>query len=233
MRGSVVSAATPALLTRVQKELKTGRFPLTKNVPQSVTYSTGTKLTKIGTMSLNDLGKLMVQDSTMQVTLTGRVKKGEKASMAGIRADSIMGGLRRLGIAARRIRKTPQTAPVAEGMVQLALFSGSPATIEAGLNEQNPLSVQITQRAFQKGDNKVMDEMMAKAPGTYNVQKDGRYYAVTIDQTLPAGPKTLAEARGQATSDYQAYLEKEWIAQMRAAKPVKVNEAEVSKLVTK
>jgi peptidyl-prolyl cis-trans isomerase SurA len=233
VRGSVVSASTPALLTRVQKELKTGRFPLTKNVPQGVMYSTGTKLTKTGTMALNDLGKLMVQDSTMQVTLTGRVKKGEKASLAGIRADSVMGGLRRLGIAARRIRKATQTAPAAEGMVQLALFSGSPAVIESSLNEQNPLSVQITQRVFQKGDNKVMDEMMAKAPGTYNVQKDGRYYAVTIDQTLPAGPKTLAEARGQATSDYQAYLEKEWIAQMRAAKPVKVNDAEVSKLVTK
>ena len=233
VRGSVISASTPALLTRVQKELKTGRFSLTKNVPQSITYSTGTKLTKIGTMSLNDLGKLMVQDSTMQVTLTGRVKKGEKASLAGIRADSVMGGLRRLGIAASRIRKVTQAAPTAEGMVQLALFSGSPATIEAGLNEQNPLSVQITQRVFQKGDNKVMDELMTKAPGTYNVQKDGRYYAVTIDKTLPAGPKNLAEARGQATSDYQAYLEKEWITQMRAAKPVKVNEAELSKLVTK
>jgi len=50
---------------------------------------------------------------------------------------------------------------------------------------------------------------------------------------LPAGPKTLAEARGQATSDYQTYLEKEWITTMRTARPVKVNETEVSKLVTK
>ena len=45
--------------------------------------------------------------------------------------------------------------------------------------------------------------------------------------------KTLAEARGQATSDYQTYLEKEWITTMRTARPVKVNETEVSKLVTK
>jgi peptidyl-prolyl cis-trans isomerase SurA len=50
---------------------------------------------------------------------------------------------------------------------------------------------------------------------------------------LPAGPKTLAEARGQATSDYQTYLEKEWIAQLRQQYPVKVNEAELNKLVTK
>ena len=117
--------------------------------------------------------------------------------------------------------------------MQIALSSANPAAIEAELNEQNPLSVQISQKVFQKGDNKVVDELMSKGPGTYNVQKDGRYYAVTIDRILPAGPKTLAEARGQATSDYQTYLEKEWITQMRAARPVKVNEAEVNKLVTK
>jgi peptidyl-prolyl cis-trans isomerase SurA len=124
-------------------------------------------------------------------------------------------------------------APAAESQVQVALVSANPAAIETELNEQNPLSVQISQRIFQKGDNKVMDDLLGKGPGTYNVQKDGRYYAVTIDKVLPAGPKTLAEARGQATSDYQTYLEKEWIAQMRAARPVKVNEAEVNKLVTK
>ena len=44
---------------------------------------------------------------------------------------------------------------------------------------------------------------------------------------------SVSDARGQATSDYQTYLEKEWITQMRAARPVKVNEAEVNKLVTK
>jgi peptidyl-prolyl cis-trans isomerase SurA len=78
-----------------------------------------------------------------------------------------------------------------------------------------------------------VDDLMSRPAGTYTVQKDGRHYAVIIDKTLPAGPKTLAEARGQATSDYQTYLEKEWITQMRQKYPVKVNEAEVNKLVTK
>ena len=234
VQGTVVSAATPALLARVQKELKTGRFPLTRSVPQRVAFTSGgTTLAKLGTMSLDDISKRMMQDTTMQVTLTGRVKKGEKASLANARADSATRQLRRRGVAASRIHKVVQAKPGTDGAAQVALFSGSPAAIEAELNEPNPLSVQISQKVFQKGDNKVMDELMTKGPGTYNVQKDGRYYAVTIDRTLPAGPKTLAEARGQSTSDYQTYLEKEWIAQMRTARPVKVNEAEVSKLVTK
>ena len=233
VQGTVVSAATPALLARVQKELKTGRFPLTRSVPQGVAFARGTSPTKLGIMSLDDISKRMTQDTSMLVTITGRVKKGEKASLANARADSTVRQLRRRGVAARRIRKVVQAKPGTDNSALVALFSGSPAAIESELNEQNPLSVQINQKVFQKGDNKVMDDLMAKGPGTYNVQKDGRYYAVTIDRTLPAGPKTLAESRGQATSDYQTYLEKEWIAQMRAARPVKVNEAEVSKLVTK
>jgi peptidyl-prolyl cis-trans isomerase SurA len=233
VQGTVISAATPALLARVQKEIKGGHYALTKNVPQRVVYIGGTSLAKVGTFALDEVAKRMTQDPTMLLTLTGRTKKGEKASLASARADSTVSQLRRRGVAKNRITKVVQKAPGTDGSTMLTLYSGNPSAIEADLNEQNPLSVQVTQRIFQKGDNKVMDELMSKGPGTYNVQKDGRYYAVTIDKTLPAGPKTLAEARGQATSDYQTYLEKEWIAQMRAAKPVKVNEAELNKLVTK
>ncbi|WP_046246399.1 peptidylprolyl isomerase [Hymenobacter terrenus] len=234
VQGTVINAATPALLARAQKEVKAARFPITKNVPKSVGFSSDKALfTKVGNLAISDLAKTMLQDTLSRVTLTGRVKKGEKASLARARTDSAARYLRGRGVAARRISKVVQAAPAADGSVQIALVSGSPTAIEAGLNEQNPLSVQISQRIFQKGDNKVVDDLMDKTPGTYNVQKDGRYYAVTITKVLPAGPKTLAEARGQATSDYQTYLEKEWITQMRAARPVKVNEAEVNKLVTK
>ncbi|WP_201977375.1 peptidylprolyl isomerase [Hymenobacter rubidus] len=234
VQGTVVSAATPALLARVQKELKTSRFPVTKNIQKTVAFRPGTVvLTKPGVMALDELAKRMMQDTLTQITLTGRVKKGEKASLANARADSAVRGLRRRGVPTRRIHKAVQTAATADGGAQIALVTSNPAALETELNEQNPLSVQISQRIFQKGDNKVMDELMSKGPGTYNVQKDGRYYAVTIDKTIPAGPKTLAEARGQATSDYQTYLEKEWISQMRAARPVKVNETELNKLVTK
>ncbi|HEX8326410.1 MAG TPA: peptidylprolyl isomerase [Hymenobacter sp.] len=234
VQGTVVSAATPALLARAQKELKAGRFPVTKNVPKAAPFRSGTAmLTKGGGLVLDDIAKRMLQDTLARVTLTGRVKKGEKASLAKARADEAVRYLRTRGAFGRRISQAAPVAPAAESVVQLALVSSNPAVIEAELNERNPLSVQITQKVFQKGDNKVMDDLLGKGPGTYNVQKDGRYYAVTIEKVLPPGPKTLAEARGQATSDYQTYLEKEWITQMRTARPVKVNEAEVNKLITK
>jgi peptidyl-prolyl cis-trans isomerase SurA len=134
----------------------------------------------------------------------------------------------------RRLTTGPASpATTATGDTRIGFFSNSPAALEASLNQQNPLAVQIQQRTFQKGDSKVMDDYLTRPAGTYTEQRDGRYYAIMVRQTLTPGPKALGDARGQATSDYQNYLEKQWIEQLRQQYPVKVNEAEVSKLVTK
>jgi len=235
VQGTLISAATPALLTRAQKELQTGRYAVTKNLPKAAAFRPNTAvLAKTGWVSLDEIARLMMEDTLSTVTLIGRVKKGEKASLAKARGDSAVSYLRRKsGIPARRLKSAVGTGTAADASAQIAVVSSAPAALEAMLNEQNPLSVQVTQRIFQKGDNKVVDEMLTRPAGTYTTQKDGRYYAVIINKALPAGPKTLAEARGQATSDYQTYLEKQWIAELRQKYPVKVNDAEVNKLVTK
>lgn len=43
-------------------------------------------------------------------------------------------------------------------------------------------------------------------------------------------PKQLDEAKGLITSDYQNYLEKEWVKELRAKFPVKVNTKNFDKL---
>ena len=236
VQGRVVSAASAATLAKAQQRLAVPRYTVTRDVPKAVGFHVNnTDIGKTGFMALTELSNRLNQDTTAQVVLTGRVAKGEKKGLALARADSAAKYLtKRSGIPARRIRTTAQAAPVvAYGEVNVALSTTQVSALESDLNAQNPLAVQISEKVFQKGDNKMVDELSSKGPGTYNVQKDGRFSAVTITKILPAGPKTLAEARGQATSDYQAYLEKEWIAQMRRDNPVKVNEAEVNKLVTK
>ncbi|RZJ61449.1 MAG: hypothetical protein EOO58_01790 [Hymenobacter sp.] len=132
-----------------------------------------------------------------------------------------------------RLATVPAAAATADGDTRLTLYSSATSVLETNLNAQNPLAVQIQQRTFQKGDNKVMDDYLARPAGTYTIQRDGRHYAIIVKQSLPAGPKALSDARGQATSDYQNYLEKQWIEQLRQQYPVQVNEAEVNKLVTK
>ncbi|TGE19817.1 peptidylprolyl isomerase [Hymenobacter elongatus] len=233
VQGTVISAATPQLLSQAQTQLKAGRYEVKRVNPQTVTFLTGkTNVIHGAWAGLDRLASRLQTDTTLTLTITGRTKRGEAAALASRRAASIKTYLSTKGVPARRITTTT-TKAAADGTALLALTSTSTTALEESLNEQNPLAVQVLQRSFPKGDNKVVDELSDKGPGTYTVTKDGRYYAVTINQVLPAGPKTLAEARGQATSDYQNYLEKQWITQLRDQYPVKLNQSEVDKLVTK
>ena len=101
--------------------------------------------------------------------------------------------------------------------------------LEEMMNEQNPLAVQVQHRKFSKSDNKAVDAV-AQAPGTYTTTVDGRVAQVQIKSVIAPGYKTLPEARGLATSDYQNYLEKQWIQELRAKYPVKTNATEVTRV---
>ena len=56
-----------------------------------------------------------------------------------------------------------------------------------------------------------------------NVTKDGKVKFVVVNKLLKPSPKSLAEAKGLVTADYQNYLEKEWLASLRAKYPVTVD----------
>jgi len=233
VHATVISAASPELLTKAQQQLKVGTYAMKDNPLASLQFKGNTaELQPASQAALERFATQLATDTTLRFnpsSLTlAKPRKGESTALAKRRAASVLSFLKQKGLTSESFY-----TPKGGASAQTALFSTNLAMLEASLNEQNSLAVQITKRNFQKGDNKVVDELMSKGPGTYNVQKDGRYYTITIDKALPAGPKTLSEARGQATSDYQNYLEKQWVAQLREKYPVKVNQAEVDKLVTK
>jgi|TARA_R110000737_G_scaffold324995_1_gene338172 peptidyl-prolyl cis-trans isomerase SurA len=53
---------------------------------------------------------------------------------------------------------------------------------------------------------------------------DGKYYVVKVAEIIPAGMKELSECKGAATSDYQNYLEKEWLTELEKKHPIIVHE---------
>jgi peptidyl-prolyl cis-trans isomerase SurA len=238
VRGTVISAATPKLLARAQRELATGRYPVAGRPGAALVHfkaGTATLAGANGTAVLDDLAKRIGQDTALTVTIAGHIKRGESPALARQRANATLDYLAKTGkITRNRLALAPRaTAVTADGDTRIAIYSNAASVLETSLNVQNPLAVQIQQRTFQKGDNKVMDDYLTRPAGTYTSQRDGRYYAVIVNQALAAGPKELSDARGQATSDYQNYLEKQWIEQLRQQYPVQVNEPEVTKLVTK
>lgn len=56
------------------------------------------------------------------------------------------------------------------------------------------------------------------------MNKNNSVVFVDVIGIIEPAPKTLDEAKGIITADYQNYLEKEWIKQLRAKYPVSVNQ---------
>ncbi|MFK5951620.1 MAG: hypothetical protein QM498_01085 [Desulfobacterium sp.] len=55
------------------------------------------------------------------------------------------------------------------------------------------------------------------------VIENGNIYFISINEVIQTTPKTLKEAKGIVTADYQTQLEKEWIASLKAKYKVDVN----------
>ena len=86
--------------------------------------------------------------------------------------------------------------------------------------------VQVRNGFFQLGDNQYVDQTIWKAgmrkefPSTV----DNSTVIVNIIELRQPEPKTLGEARGLVTSDYQVELEQIWIERLREKYPVKIDQ---------
>jgi peptidyl-prolyl cis-trans isomerase SurA len=86
------------------------------------------------------------------------------------------------------------------------------------------LCVSFIELKYEKGDNSVADSMNWEK-GSYIITRDKEnivlYYA---DAVLPKQTKTLKDARGLYTADYQTYMEKQWIQELRQKYAIHINE---------
>ena len=76
--------------------------------------------------------------------------------------------------------------------------------------------------AMGRGDNKVVDYLYFG--GTKKAATDKRYTEfMTLEGGLVEQPESLADVKGQVTSQYQEYLEKEWLKELEQKYPVTIN----------
>lgn len=114
----------------------------------------------------------------------------------------------------------------------LRVLTSLPRGLERHFNRKAPLALQVIEGPFERGSHPVVDGVRWE-PGSYKVEQDGRAYLVQIDKVLPPAPKKLDEVRGQVISDYQQYLEKQWIGALRQKYQVEVNEALLEQTLAK
>ncbi len=100
------------------------------------------------------------------------------------------------------------------------------------INSNAPLSLQIKNKKFVKGENEYIDNVVWKLGIASDIKNDdGSFIIIDINQVLKSGIKEFNETRGKVISDYQNALEVKWIASLQGKYKVSVNKKVLYTLV--
>lgn len=100
-------------------------------------------------------------------------------------------------------------------------FADWAETLRKQFNDST-LRIKVVKGVFKKGDNALVDREVFHKDTTYTAPKGYEHVAV-FGKTLKA-PKTYDDVRELVVADYQEYLEKQWIADLRKQYHVVLNE---------
>jgi peptidyl-prolyl cis-trans isomerase SurA len=90
--------------------------------------------------------------------------------------------------------------------------------------------ITLTSLLVEAGENEMVDAQNGVPGPGPEVEGDESSSFILIKEQRSPEPKELDEARGQITSDYQTYLEKEWINHLKEKYPVEVNKSLLSRI---
>ena len=92
------------------------------------------------------------------------------------------------------------------------------------INKESQLNLQIISNKFIKGDNEFIDNLNWKKGISKDIKNnDGSIVIVNINNVLPASSMTLNEVKGKVISDYQKYLDNNWITYLRSKYEYSIN----------
>ncbi len=106
----------------------------------------------------------------------------------------------------------------------------TPDEVKAKLGKKITGAVVVTEQKAERGESAAMDKLYDQKGIVDIANENNQYKFYFVNGIVGPEPKTLREAKGLITSDYQNYLEKEWISSLKAKYPVVVNEETVKTL---
>ncbi len=112
---------------------------------------------------------------------------------------------------------------VLEQARKLAATGASGKKIREALNDSTRQTVMVQEGKFEKDANeKIKTVKWSKGLSDVHTHKDRKFF-VYIHEFVDPEPKTLKEARGSITADYQNYLEEKWLQELRNRYEFKVH----------
>ena len=95
--------------------------------------------------------------------------------------------------------------------------------IKEKLNQDAKVNIMVKSGLYEE-DYDVLSQYPNVTTGvTSVVSKDKYYFVVKVKSTKDAGPKEFADCKGKVISDYQQYLENNWVDELKREFQIKVN----------
>ncbi|MFC2086764.1 peptidylprolyl isomerase [Bacteroidota bacterium] len=91
--------------------------------------------------------------------------------------------------------------------------------------------LKMSEGTFAKGWNSLLDNMEWEVGVSPVIEENNKFYIVKIEEVLEPQPKSLNAARGLVIADYQNYLEKLWIEELRQKYPIEINKSLLKTLI--
>ena len=95
--------------------------------------------------------------------------------------------------------------------------------IIAAMNKDNNFNVISTADTFEKDNQALPQDFEFKEGVSLIYDHNDSFHVILVNKVLPANNKTLQEARGKVVSDYQNYIEDNWVQLLNERFEVKVN----------
>lgn len=121
---------------------------------------------------------------------------------------------------------------VLKNVVKKLTAGESISAIQSEVNQESQLTVELDSGIYEIEDQPILNEVqVAEAGMSKFVEKDGRFFAIQILKILPPVNKSFKEARGLVISDYQSFLEEDWIRELKAKYDVRVEQKTLTAVI--
>lgn len=101
-------------------------------------------------------------------------------------------------------------------------------TLTQTLHKKYGSKIKMERMLVAKGENILADYLMFNGP---EIPAKSNYpFAMVLEGGMIANPESLADVRGQVTSDYQDVLEKQWVKELKAKYPVFIDKKVLKKV---
>lgn len=98
------------------------------------------------------------------------------------------------------------------------------------LNKNSKLNIALEQGKYEVENKEILGKFPPNIGVSQPIIENGKFVFVRIKGLIPSGSKELKDTRGVVISDYQVYLEEEWIKSLKAKYKIEINKEAIYSL---